>query len=192
MSHAFADALGAVVAALDRLGVPYFVGGSIAAVMHGEIRTTHDVDVIVELGEAMVAPLVAELAPQFFVDETLMRDAVRTRTSCNVIHRASAFKVDLFPRQERAFSRSEMERRRRAAVLPGLDLNIATAEDCVLAKLEWYEKGNRASDRQWRDVLGIMKTQRLRLDRGYLQRWAAELGIERLLHQALREAGIDP
>ncbi|MGE3173994.1 MAG: hypothetical protein AB7O97_15315 [Planctomycetota bacterium] len=187
MQAPFVEPLREVVACLDRLGVPFFVAGSVASTMHGEIRTTQDVDLVVELDEPRVRALVEALQDRYYVDEASVVDAVRRRSSCNLIHLATAFKVDLFVRRERPFSRSEMARRERVAV-GGLTLPMATAEDCVLTKLEWFEKGGRVSDRQWRDVLGVIKGRGDRLDVGYLRRWAAELGLRELLDRALHEA----
>lgn len=187
----FLEPLALVTGALDRLRIPYFVGGSIASILHGEIRTTQDADVVVEIAEPDVEPLAAALTPTFFVDRDAVRDAVHRRSSCNLIHRATAFKVDLFVRRERPFSFEEMSRRRQVKVA-GVQLTVASAEDCVLAKLEWYEKADRVSDRQWRDVLGILKAQGASLDRAYLQTWATELGVTETLELALQQAGMPP
>ncbi|MCA8951059.1 MAG: hypothetical protein KDE27_16255 [Planctomycetes bacterium] len=183
----FLEPLRLVSECLESLGVAFFVGGSVASTMHGEIRTTQDVDLVVELEESHIGPFVAALRAAFYVDEEAVLDAVRRRGSCNLIHLETAFKVDLFVRRERPFSRSEMQRRERIDV-GGLRLPIATAEDSVLTKLEWFEKGGRVSDRQWRDVLGVIKGRGADLDAAYLERWSAELGVRDLLVRALREA----
>lgn len=184
--------LAAIIGALDALSIRYFVGGSFASIVFGELRTTQDVDIVVELEERHVAALIERLSPEFFVDEDFLRDAIRRRSSCNLIHRTTGFKVDLFLRRDRDFSRAEMERARTVELAPSVRMRVASAEDCVLSKLEWYEKGGQVSDRQWRDVLGVIKEQGASLDLSHLQDWARKLGLVELLARALREAGIPP
>lgn len=182
-------ALAEIVTGLQAANVPYFVGGSMASVVHGELRTTHDVDIVVDLRPEHVSELVATLALRFLVDAEFVRYAIRHRSSCNLIHRATGFKVDLFLCRDRAFSRMEMQRCQTVELMPGVPMRVASAEDCVLSKLEWFEKGGRVSDRQWRDILGILKAQQGSLDTAYLSRWARELAVDNLLEQALRQTG---
>lgn len=189
MTSQFGSALHSVSAALDRLGVPWFIGGSVASLVHGEIRTTQDVDIVVDLRQEQVAALVATLRQEFLVDAEFVLLAVRTGSSCNLVHRDTGMKVDLFLLRQRPFSREEMRRRLPFPIEPGFTPNVATAEDCVLTKLEWFARGGRVSDRQWRDVQGIVRVQGGSLDLTYLRRWAAELGIDDLLERALRREG---
>lgn len=186
----FAGPLAIVADALESLGIDYFVGGSVSAVVHGEIRLTQDADVVVHVPPDRILALCERLDPTFFLDRELLRSCFARNMSCNAIHRSTGFKVDLFPLKQRPFSLSEMQRARHFEVLPGLRLRVATAEDCILSKLEWYEKADRVSERQWRDVLGVLKQSRATLDRAYLERWATELGLRDLLQRAIVEAGI--
>ena len=179
-----------VTEAMEKLGVRYFIGGSFASTVHGQVRTTLDTDVVAELRPEHVALLVEALGAAFYADAATMHDAISHRRSFNLIHLATMFKVDVFVARHRAFDRAQMERRIRQVVVtaPQRTAYVATAEDIILAKLERYRQGGGVSERQWRDVLGVMQVQSARLDHGYLRHWGAELGVTDLLEQALTEA----
>ena len=101
------------------------------------------------------------------------------------------FKVDVFvPGDSDRLSQQQLSRRLPEKLSPDSDsiVYVATAEDTLLAKLNWYRKGHQVSDRQWADVLGIIRLQGPRLDRVYLEHWAKELELGQLLNQALDEA----
>ena len=179
-----------VIQELDRLNVPYFIGGSLASALYGEPRATIDADIIADLKNEHVAPLVRALSNEFYIAQDAALDAIRAQRSFNVIHLATSFKVDVFIRKRRAFDDAQFERRTRQIVSadPERSAYIATAEDTILAKLEWYKIGGAVSDRQWRDILGVLKTQSDALDQDYLRRMANQLGVTDLLERALREA----
>lgn len=176
-----------VTSTFEALGARYFIGGSLASIFHGIIRTTNDADLVVELALEHVAPLVSALEGAFYIDEEAVREAIRRRASFNLIHLATMFKVDVYVSRGRPFDRSRFARRLRETITASSDgvAHIASAEDALLAKLEWYRLGGEISERQWRDVLGIIKTQGERLDQAYLIRWARELGVADLLERAL-------
>ncbi len=161
-----------------------------ATLVHGEPRNTQDVDLVIELVPPQAEALVAALESQFFVDLEFVGPALRKQISFNVVHRTSGLKLDFFLLRNRAYSRTELDRAAPAELAPYLSVRVASAEDCVLTKLEWYRKGKEVSDRQWRDVLGVLKVQRRRLDLAYLRRWASELAIDDLLARAFGDAGI--
>lgn len=177
---------------LEGLGVPYLVGGSIASSIFGEPRSTDDVDIVADLRPEHVQPFVSAMAGEFYIDEGAVRQAVQDRASFNVIHLEAIQKVDIFVLSNHPLNREEMRRRCQVVVTPDPEqsLYLATAEDIVLQKLEWYRLGGGVSDRQWRDLLGVLKVQAERLDHAYLRHWADALGIADLLKQALREAGL--
>ena len=179
-----------VIDALESLRVPYFVGGSLASAVHGVVRATMDVDIVADLRLEHVEPLVRILGDAFYADAEMMRAAVRRRRSFNLIHLETMFKVDVFVRKERPFDQAQFERRvlQTMTTDPERTAYVASAEDTILAKLEWYRMGGQTSDRQWRDVQDVLKVQEARLDLPYLRHWAAQLGLRDLMERALSEA----
>lgn len=180
-----------VASLLDRLGIAYVVGGSLASSIVGEPRATVDIDIAVRLTPDDVDPLVEAFGRDFYVSRDAALEAARRRASFNLVHMASAQKVNLFVLGDDLLDRRQLERRRRIRVSEDGDaaLWIGSSEDQVLRKLAWYRAGGGVSDRQWRDVVGILAVQRERIDRADLERAATELGLADLLTRALREAG---
>lgn len=179
-----------VTRALEQIGIPYAVGGSLASSVHGVMRSTLDVDIVADMRHEHIAPLVAALSKEFYADDEMMRDAIEHHSSFNLIHYETAFKVDIFIRKQRAFDQMQLERRRMSVIAtnPEESVYIVSPEDIILAKLEWYRLGGEVSDRQWRDVLGVLKTRAGELDLDYLRKWAGELKIGDLLERILKEA----
>jgi hypothetical protein len=185
-------AVARVVAAFETLGVEYLIGGSMASSVFGEPRQTIDADLIVRLFGRHAEPLMQKLSGEFYADLPPILNAIQTQGSFNLIHLETATKVDVFVRWRDPFAQSQFERRREKAVGQSQELKLffASAEDTVLAKLEWYRKGGCVSEKQWRDLLGVLKVQANSLDRAYLTRWAEALEVSDLLGRALAEAGL--
>jgi hypothetical protein len=181
-----------VIEALESLGVPYLVGGSLASAVHGVPRATMDADLLADLRMEHAEPLTRALGNAFYVDEGSIREAIGHQGSFNVIHLQTMFKVDVFVPKMRPFDAAQFARRHAAIVAadPERKAYFASAEDSILAKLEWYRAGGAVSERQWSDVLGILKAQGILLDLPYLRRWAAVLSVADLLERALREGGM--
>lgn len=194
MDHNFENLsiLQEVVAVLSRLEIPYALGGSWASSFYGKPRLTHDADVTVEPFSGKEAAFCSSFGEYYYVSLPAVQDAIRHRSSFNVIHFDSGFKVDLFVRKLRPFDASLMARRR-AFDMPntnGQTLTFVSAEDVILLKFEWYRLGGGSSERQWQDILGVFQVQAGRLDQAYLARWAADLGVSDLLQRARQESGV--
>lgn len=160
---------------LDEVGLDFMVCGSVAAAFHGLPRTTQDVDLVVEADRTKLAALVSVLRREaFYLSPEAALAAVHGGSEFNIVDRVTGWKADVFVQQKRPFSGVELERRIRAEV-QGVGLYFASAEDCVLSKLEWAAKTR--SERQLRDAAAIVAVQGARLDIAYLDRWAAELGV---------------
>jgi hypothetical protein len=176
---------------LDALGVRWYIGGSVASTLHGVPRATMDLDLIADLDPSQAQPLADALSDRMYVDADTIRDAARRRTTFNLIDDDTLVKIDVFcasraPRHRARFDRVVQERFDGAAPH---ELPVCSAEDIVIAKLDWFDRTGRTSDRQWTDVLGVLKVRGDRLDRDLLHRLAGEEGLTDLLLRALDDAG---
>lgn len=176
---------------LEELGVRYVIGGSLASSVHGTLRSTGDVDFVVDLRPEHVAPFVRALEGDFYVSESHVTQSVETGRSFNVIALEQMFKVDFFVAKGKRFESSQLSRGEALRVSRTVEerVQVSTAEDVVLAKLMWYRKGGEVSDRQWQDVLGVLRVKAGTLDGAYLERMAEEMGVSDLLGHAVDEAG---
>ncbi len=186
-------ALTPLIDLLDRLEVSWYVGGSVASTVHGRFRATNDVDVIADLREEHASVIRTALEADHFVDEESIREAVRCRSSFNLVHFGTGLKIDVFVAADSEYEAGVRARRVSEPIGDARRtrrLWIASAEDTILAKLRWYRRGSGISERQWRDVQGVIELCGHGLDVGYLCRWAPVLGIADLVERALAEAGI--
>lgn len=180
-----------VVATVEEAGIPYMLTGSVAAAYHAEPRATRDIDIVIAVSPDEIEELVRRLdAEGLYVSLEAAREALRLRSQFNAVDPESGWKVDWIVRKDRPFSRREFERRQRVELMD-LELPMVTAEDLIVAKLEWARKG--ASELQLRDALAILRQQGPELDRGYIERWVGELDLDRewgiVLEEAKREHG---
>src|SRR5260370_22291325 len=182
-----------LVDACEQLGVSYYIGGSVASSAYGLPRTTIDADLVADLRIEHVRPLVQQLQNAYYIDADMIRDAIKHRSEFNIIHFETMLKVDVFIQKTRAFDR-ETRRRVRQEKLDETSSDhvflLASPEDVILNKLEWYKMGGEVSDRQWNDILGVLKVQGTSLDLAYLRQWPAALDVSPLLDRALEDAGL--
>ncbi len=181
-----------VTRVLEDLEVPYVVGGSLASSLHGIPRSTQDADLVAALRTDHIQSFIHRMEGVFYVSPERVEAAVRRRTSFNLIHLKTMIKVDVFVFSETPLARQEMARRQSLPIPgePETRLQIASPEDTILQKLLWYRNGGEVSERQWNDVLGVIKVQGKALDLRYLREWAERSGIEDLLAGAFADSGL--
>lgn len=179
-----------VTKVFDSLNIPYLVGGSLASAIHGFVRATQDVDIVAGIEPEHITSLIALLKDSFYLDDEMIRNAVKHNSSFNFIHLETMFKVDVFLLKERPFDKNQMERRTLQTIgeSQAESVYMSTAEDIILAKLEWYREGGEISERQWRDILGILQLRSDQINVEDLRKWAKSLGVSDLLERALKEA----
>lgn len=190
-SHAMNDApieiTFKVIDALDKLGIRYLIGGSLASSIFGEPRATRGTDLLADIRIEHAKALCEALESEFYISIEAIEHAVRHRSRFNVIHFQSVFKVDIFVPRDRPFDQREFERAEVLAVslAPERRACVASVEDIILAKLEWYRQGKEVSTQQWRDITGMFKTNENRLDVSYMRQTADELNVVDLLQRLI-------
>jgi hypothetical protein len=177
---------------LVELEIPYFLCGSVASSLWGESRATLDVDVVADIKKEKIEDFFQRVVLWFYVSKDSIIEAITHQHSFNLIHFDTNEKIDIFILKTTPLAQSEMQRRCSQQVEEGKYLYLATPEDTIIQKLIWFRAGNYLSDRQWRDILGIVKTQASQLDLAYLHHWAEVENLSNLLDQALRESGLEP
>lgn len=174
---------------LTDLGIPYYITGGMAAIAYGEPRTTRDVDIVIAVSPTEIDPLVQCLEREGFYIPGV--DDVRSGRlqTLSITHMESISRADLVLSGNSAFDQAKDDRKR-LIELPGIgSVYFASPEDVVLSKLLW--RGQSQSEKQWRDVLGILKVQGETLDFDYLSKWAGQLNLSNDLNQATYEAGLN-
>jgi hypothetical protein len=182
------DSTLAVVRALERMGVRYYVGGSIASSLHGEPRATNDADLIAVFGLEDGARLQKELGSRFYVDPEDFKHAVMTDRSFNLIDEVELAKVDVFCVQVEGYQAQALARAVKLELEaddPFSQIFVASAEDVIVSKLRWYRLGGEVSDRQWRDLQGVLAAQAERLDLEYIKTWCDHFRQTDLLDRLL-------
>jgi predicted nucleotidyltransferase len=182
------DVFQRITQALDRAGIAYMVSGSFASAHYGAPRSTQDIDIVIDATAQQLRTFVENLPHgEYYSDLDAALEAHQRRSLFNVIDLATGWKIDLIIRKARAFSQEELSRRQKVD-LQGLSLFVASAEDLIIAKLEWAQRAQ--SQRQIDDVAAILRIRFEALDRSYLERWIGELDLGREWHEARRAAGL--
>lgn len=193
MLEDFVRVLSSVLSVFNHLNISFVVGGSVASSIYGIPRATNDIDILADISSNQGRQVVKMLRDEFYIDPDRVNEAIRTKASFSIIHLKSIHKLDIFIRGPHPWLEQEMNRSRLESIGSGnqaLTIPVSSAEDNILHKLEWYRMGGEVSERQWSDVLGILRVQKQNLDMDYLQGWAATLNLADLLKRAIQEAQI--
>ncbi len=177
-----------VIAAFNRLQVPYYIGGSVASSYHGAVRSTMDIDIVSDLRLQHVESFLTEFLEDFYVSEIAIRQAIARRTCFNLINFGTSLKVDIFIHRGRPFDLACMHRAEKGCIggaNGSIEVPVATLEDTIISKLEWYRLTDETSERQWDDVSRLIRLARGTLDRVYLERSAQMVGVSDLLDRLL-------
>lgn len=175
-----------VAEVLDQLGVEWAIGGSLASSIHGEPRSTNDIDIIAKLQPFHARRFTRALGDDFYVVESVVMEAIADNRSFNVIDQRTVIKVDVFVPPPGPMGEGQLERRERAEFDEDLEFFVLSREDTILQKLRWFELGGRSSDRQWRDIRALLAVPQP-LDREYLESTARAAGLTELLARAIDE-----
>lgn len=180
-----------IVDVFERLGVTYYIGGSVASSIYGMVQAAQDIDMIVNLQLEHIQPLITQLQTDCYIDEADVRDAIQNHTGFNAIHLETMLKIDVFLPKDRPFDQQVFQRAQQHILEESYHpFYIASPEDIVLTQLEWHRRGDKIADDKWNTILGVLKVQGTALDLAYLQNWAATLGIDDLLERACIDAGL--
>jgi len=174
----------------EELGIEYLIGGSLASAIYGIVRATQDSDIVAQMRIEHISSFIAALQEDFFMDDEMIAESIQRHSSFNIIHRETMFKVDVFVPAPSRYLRSQLTRARNLnfSLEEETSAKFASPEDTILSKLEWYRMGGEVSDRQWRDILGVLKICAGDLDLDYLREWASELNVSDLFERAYRDS----
>jgi hypothetical protein len=169
---------------LERLQIPYLVVGSFASSIWGEPRLTMDIDIVIDLRADQIVPLCQAFpAPEFYVSETAVREAVTRRRQFNVLHPTSANKIDFMIPRDEAWSRMQLTRGRLRKYDGDIDLQVCSPEDVIIAKMRFYKEGE--SPKHLRDIAGVLDMQGESLDREYIARWVQPMQLQEIWQKIL-------
>ena len=171
--------------------IQYHIGGSVASSAHGIPRTTLDVDLVADIKPEQVDQMVNALKAIYYIDGDMIKKAIKNESSFNLIHLQTIIKIDVFVLKKDPFNKQVMER----AIEGNLNLGdeepffvrFSSPEDIILHKLSWFRLGGEQSERQWKDILGVLNIQQESLDFEYMQHWAKHIQVSDLLERALAE-----
>lgn len=186
----FDKALEPLLKIFSELDISYYICGSLASSAFGISRTTQDIDMVSNINMSLVEILFESLKKDYFIDSEMIREAIDTHSSFNLIHLETMLKIDIFIQKDEIYHRTALNRIQKNKLEQNensIQVFISSPEDIILSKLVWFKAGNEISERQWLDIIGVIKVQQKNLDLEYLTHWANELNVEKLLKKAFSE-----
>jgi len=185
-------ALKPVIDIFEKLSIPYYIGGSIASSIYGMARATMDVDIVADMDTRHIPALKQHLENDYYMDEDMIKEAILNKSSFNLIHLETVLKIDVFIYKDDPYQRNAIQRKVKDTLEENSDTTFyfSSPEDIIINKLIWYKMGGEVSDRQWLDVIGVIKVQGESLDKSYLKDWSQKLQILELMNKAFNESGI--
>jgi hypothetical protein len=163
---------------LNRAGIPYMIGGSVASIFYGEPRLTHDVDFIITLAGADIRRLIAAFPESdFYVPpaEFIAEEARRERGHFNLIHEATGFKADFYPAGHDELNAWGLQWSRRIE-FDGETVILAPPEYVIARKLEYFREGG--SEKHLRDFRSLLAVSGEQIDSAKLGNWVRRLNLE--------------
>lgn len=176
-----------MVRVLEDAGIEYMITGSIASSLQGEPRSTHDIDLVVDVQRSAVNRLVGAFpSPDFYLDKDSILDAIDRQHTFNMIYVKEGGKVDFWMLKDEPFDRSRFSRKYVEEFM-GMRMQVSSPEDTILAKLRWAKESG-GSEKQFVDALRVYEVQFEKLDKGYLEYWVKELNVEPMWERLKDEA----
>jgi hypothetical protein len=180
-----------IIEVFESLGIRYYLSGSIACSVYGLPRGAQDIDVVADIQTEHVSALVKHLQGAYTINAQALRDAIAQRNAFSLLHLSSLVKVDVMLPSGTPFDSLVLQRARQLSLIEGYQpIWIASPEEVVLMRLEWYRDRGATADDQWNDMLGVLKVEAPTMDLTYLRHVAPTLNVSGLLEQALIDAGI--
>jgi hypothetical protein len=163
------------VGRLEKMNIDYFLVGSLAAMVYSRPRYTNDIDLVVQVSSSQAKLFAAAFPIQDYYCPPIeiLFDEISNQGSFNLINQASGIKIDVVVHKKTEFYKSEMLRRRQVDLIPGFSVFVASPEDIILKKLDFFREGGSAKHLDdIRQILAFTV-----VDRGYLDKWIVQLGL---------------
>jgi hypothetical protein len=173
----FSQAFLRVIEIFENHEIPYMVVGSVAAMIYGEPRLTHDLDVVIDMPLPVARKLASFIPEEEFYcppQEVIEAEAVQCG-QFNLIHHQSGIKVDIVIRKNTAHARTEFARRRKMPFWTAdKTAFLASPEDVIIKKLDYFREGG--SEKHLKDIRSIIVE--TPLDTTYLEHWITALHLQ--------------